>query len=291
MPLAPSRETNGRKIRSRSSSLIPGPLSSIATRTVPFDCSRLSSTRPPSGVQRNAFEEVRDDLQHAVAVGLQDRLRSDLAAVLDRASPRFLAERRVRALAERLHVDLFLEQREAVRVELRQIEDVADEPREAFRLGCDHVERLVAQLRVLDHTLAERLDVAANRGQRRAQLVRHRHQEVALARLRLGESLRHLAEALGEMTDLVAPRNVADVDRVATARDVVGSIREAPQRAGDPPREVPAETARDDEPTREREREALDEGDPAVLDVGARLGDDERAEADPVLLDGPRDGG
>ena len=48
-----------------------------------------------------------------------------------------------------------------------------------------------------DDALAHRLDVPANRGQRRPQLVRDGHEERALELLRLGELRDHSAEALG----------------------------------------------------------------------------------------------
>ena len=52
-------------------------------------------------------------------------------------------------------------------------------------------------LGILDDALEQRRDVAADRRQRRAQLVRDRHQEVPLARLDLGQPLGHLVEPLG----------------------------------------------------------------------------------------------
>ncbi len=110
-----------------------------------------------------------------------------------------------------------LHDREAVRVELREVEDVADEPLEPVRLRLDDLERVLAQLGVLDQALAQRRDVAADRGQRRAQLVRDRHEEVALERLGLGEPLGHLAEPLGEVPDL-ADRADRQLDVVVAAR-------------------------------------------------------------------------
>ena len=104
-----------------------------------------------------------------------------------------------------------------MRLQLRQVEDVPDEPLEPHGLVGDHVERRGANLRVLCEPLPQRLDVPANRGQRRAQLVGDRHQEVALLLLRLGESCGHLAEALGEVSDLAAARNVRYVDVVVAA--------------------------------------------------------------------------
>ena len=73
------------------------------------------------------------------------------------------------------------------------------------------VERLLGRLRVGDDALAQRGDVAANRGQRRPQLVRDGHQEVALELLGLGEPRRHLPEALGEVADLTAAAHRRDV--------------------------------------------------------------------------------
>ena len=127
-----------------------------------------------------------------------------LAAVVDPAAPRLLVERRVRALDEMLHVDLLLQHREAACVELREVEHVADEPREPLGLLGDDLERDVARLLVLDEPLAERGDVAADRRQRRPQLVRHGHQEVPLQLLGLAQPPRHHAEAVRQQDDLVA---------------------------------------------------------------------------------------
>src|SRR5207253_1155554 len=61
-------------------------------------------------------EQVRDDLQHAVAVGDEQRPLPQRELVLDVACPRLLRERRISALAERPHVDFLAEQREAASV-------------------------------------------------------------------------------------------------------------------------------------------------------------------------------
>ena len=102
--------------------------------------------------------------------------------------------------------------REPVRAELREVEHVADEPLEPRRLGGDDVERGVDRLRVVDEAVADRVDVPADRGQRRPQLVRDGHQELPLALLGRGEARGHLAEPLREVADLAA---VADRDRTA----------------------------------------------------------------------------
>ena len=80
-------------------------------------------------------EEVPDDLQHAIAVGRDDGPRLHLLVIVDRPPARLFAEPVVRLVDELHHVDLLRGDREAVRVELREIEDVADEPLEPLRLG------------------------------------------------------------------------------------------------------------------------------------------------------------
>ena len=127
--------------------------------------------------------------------------------------------------------------------------------------------------------------MAADRGQRRAQLVRDRHQEVALLLLRLGEPRGHLAEALGEVADLAAPRHVGHRDVVLALRDPVGRRREREHRLGDPARQVPGERAGDEQPDAERDEQELEQGEPAVRQLGLLLGDDQRAEVLPLELE------
>ena len=93
--------------------------------------------------------------------------------------------------------------REAARVELRQVEHVADEPLEPPDSAAITSSESFAGLRILGEPFAERLDVAADRRQRRPQLVRDRHQEVPLELLRLGQPLGHLRGTIGEVGDLV----------------------------------------------------------------------------------------
>ncbi|OLB25390.1 MAG: hypothetical protein AUH17_01695 [Actinobacteria bacterium 13_2_20CM_68_14] len=71
------------------------------------------------------------------------------------------------------------------------------EPFKALGLEPDHLERVRTRLLVLYHALEQRLDVAADRGQRRPQFVGDRHQEVSLERIGRLELRRHLAEPLG----------------------------------------------------------------------------------------------
>ncbi len=70
------------------------------------------------------------------------------------------------------------------------------------------------ELRLVDDAVAEGIDVAADRGQRRPQLVRDRHQKLSLALLRRTEPRCHLVEPLGQMTDLVRLRPDRNADAV-----------------------------------------------------------------------------
>ena len=205
----PSCDQNGRKIRSRSSGAIPGPVSSTATATVPF--ARLEREVDPAAVGRPAErvrEQVRDDLEHAVAVRDDHRRRRRPRAVVDPAPPRLLAERRVGAL----------DQPAPCRPpRSRTVNRCASSFARSSTSPTSRSSRSASaatissdascELRVLDDALAQRGDVAADRGQRRAQLVRDGHQEVALELLRLGEPRGHLAEPLGEVADLAAAGN------------------------------------------------------------------------------------
>ena len=87
------------------------------------------------------------------------------------------------------------------------------------------------ELRVVDQPVAERVDVALDRGERRAELVGDRHQELPLALLGRGEARRHLVEALGEVRDLVAAAPDGNVNRVV-ARCAISSDARASASTG-----------------------------------------------------------
>ena len=63
-----------------------------------------------------------------------------LPPVVDLAPARLVPVCLVRLIEQRAHVDLFARDREAVRIELREIEDVADQPLEPARLRLDGLE-------------------------------------------------------------------------------------------------------------------------------------------------------
>src|SRR5207245_4285714 len=130
------------------------------------------------------------------------------------------------------------------------------EPRALAR---DHVERRRTRRWIFCDAFAQRVDVAADRGQRRAELVGDAHQEVALPLLGLRQPPGHVTESIGEVSDLTAPAHIRDVDRIATPRDLVRRVREREHRLRDPAGQVPRQQACDEDPTHERERESTEE--------------------------------
>ena len=118
------------------------------------------------------------------------------------------------------------------------------------------------------------LDVAANRRQRRPQLMRNRHQEVALELLGLLEPLGHLAEARRQQADLVVTPDRRELDVVVALRDLVGRFRQRQHRLGDATREVPGQRAGHENPHDPCERQPLDQRHPPVPQLGRGLGDD-----------------
>ena len=138
-----SREMKGTKMRSRSSGA--DPRAGVGDVDPHRAVEQLGADRDGAAVRGPAErvrEQVRDHLQHAVAVG-DDRRRLGILVEpeLDLAAPRLLAEARMRALDEHPHVDLLRVDREPVGVQLREVEHVADEPLEPDRLAGDDVER------------------------------------------------------------------------------------------------------------------------------------------------------
>ena len=124
--------TGGRSARVRTG-VIPGPVSATETEIVPLLVS-TSSIRPPSGVQRNAFVSRFETIW---------RTRSPSVTITARAFSRSHSRcraagpprrRRRRPGRPGAHVDLLVKDREAVGVELGEVEHVADKSLEPFRL-------------------------------------------------------------------------------------------------------------------------------------------------------------
>jgi hypothetical protein len=104
------------------------------------------------------------------------------------------------------------------------------------------------------------------------------HEEVALPPLGLGEFLRHLAEAVGQVADLVSGSRLRELGVVVARRNLIGGARESQHRLRQPPRQVPDEAGCDAEPREESQPHPPGQREPARAELGPRLGHDESAE-------------
>ena len=169
-------------------------------------------------------------------------------------------------------------------VEAGERQQVLDEDAHARRLVLDAAHRLrVSASRVARRADAEQLGVAADRGQRRAQLVRGVGQEAAqavLAGLALGEraleAVEHRVEGQAEAPDLRA--RVGGLSRGARGRRRRSRPAVAPdavQRAQAEPHDEPGDEAASASST-PRDDEALDEQQAVqrLVDLVQRHGDD-----------------
>ena len=91
------------------------------------------------------------------------------------------------------------------------------------------------------------------------------------------------------MADLVAPRHLRHGDPVVPGRDLVGRIRQREHGLRDPPREIPAERAGDEDPREERRQQPPGERQPALVQARGRSRQDDRAEDLVAELDRPRE--
>ena len=129
-------------MRARCDGGTPGPVSRTSTdddavRRGELELDAAAVRRPPKGVR----QEVRDHLEHPIAVGDDDRrVVGSRQPVVDLATARLLGECAVRLIEHALEIDLLATHREPVGLELREIEDVADEALEPVRLGDDDLE-------------------------------------------------------------------------------------------------------------------------------------------------------
>ena len=125
--------------------------------------------------------------------------------------------------------------RETACLQLRQIEDVADEPLEAHTFARNHVEGCGTRLGILRDSFSKGVDMTADRGQRCAQLVGDAHEEVPLLPLRVGQARSHLPKAVGKVCDLTGATDFGNVDVVAAASNLVRGAREGEHGTSDAP--------------------------------------------------------
>ena len=152
------------------------------------------------GVAHRVLEQVGDDLVHALGVAVGGEVAGlDVHRDRDGGLVQLLLAHRV--LEQRLDAELGALERHRARLEPGQVEELLHEPAEPLDLGEHRAERLGIGLGdAVDEVLEHRLQ----RGDRRAQLVRHVGDEVAAHAVGLGELGGHLVERAGELADLVA---------------------------------------------------------------------------------------
>ena len=127
--------------------------------------------------------------------------------------------------------------------------------------------------------------MALDRRERRAELVRDRHQELALALLGRREPRGHLVEPLGEVRELRAPAAHRDLDGIVPGRDLVRGTGERLDGLADASREPEPEQPREKAADRDRGPEPQHERRPLVADDVLGLRDDDRPDRRAVSLE------
>ena len=225
--------------RSRSSAAMPMPVSatSIDRATRRGGRQRTVDAAARGRELDRVGDQVVDHLREPVRVAVERRAAGSVsahsstpacsargAAGLDRVArrpPRGRPARRSRLSVPGL--------------DLGDEQQVADEPQQPPRVALDHVEELPLLVGDLARLLLEQqLEVADDRRQRRAQLVRDEREELVLEPLRLGfgaPALEHLGDELGDRVERVAEARVERA-RGGAARTRTTRSRSVPRRSG-----------------------------------------------------------
>ena len=173
---------------------------------------------------------------------------------------------------QRLEVDrLALD--EARLLAVREQQEVLGEARHAVDLGGDQT-RHAADLVLIGVGVArEHLELAADCGERRAQLVGGVGRERLLAREGLLEAVEHVVEGVREDPRLVDRTARVDSRGEIAGIDARGDLRHAPQRPGEPSWRAEADQQRERERDRAADREAAQDPVEGVVDRRERLAD------------------
>ena len=186
-------------------------------------------------VAENVGEQIRDDLGDLVRIGVDRDLRRGAAVEADDGGGAAgVADPQVHGCIHRYFGQLRVFQRKrAPLVEAGELKKVLDEAAHALSLGFDPVHR-DGDLAVRHAADAIELGVAANRGQRSAQLVRGVGDELTHLFLRalldvegLLDLLEHDVDGIGELADLGALLALGDAAREVAVGDGVGCALDA----------------------------------------------------------------
>ena len=247
---------------------IPGPVSSTATATVPFAARQLEPD--PAAVGRPAErvrEQVRDDLEHAVAVGDDHRARPRPRGVVDRAPPRLLGERRVRA-ARRSRSMSTSSWSTVKRCASSFARSSMSPTSRSSRSASAAITSSECVARARDPRRRPRAAPPRARGSpSAASAARARPSSGSSARAPRSRASRAAISPnrSARCADLVAARHARGPRRRTALRDLVGRPREREHRLRDPPRQVPARAApATTSAAQEREREPLRAASPSA---------------------------
>ena len=150
-------------------------------------------------------------------------------------------------------------------VAARELDQVGDEHPELGRLLLDVVQQPRALVRRQRLGLGQHLDVGAQAGDRRAQLVRGVGDELALGGDRALERVEHRVEVLGQLADLVVGLDLDPAAEVLGGGDVARRLGHVRDRRDDVARDEPAERTASAMPPRRR---AQDQPQPREHGVG-----------------------
>ena len=169
-----------------------------------------------------------------------------------------------------MEVDRLAAHGELGAVHAGQVEQVTDEPLQPARLEADDARRLIGA----ERAVGEALGVAADRCQRRLQLVAHREQEVALGLARGGQLLGHLVERHRERCELARAaggQRLMPLVGCESARGVGHPPDRAHDRAGDEERDG----RREQDPDEPRQQQVAEERPPRRRPRAGRAKEDQ----------------
>jgi len=178
----------------------------LAARTEPNRPARRRVPQRVGGKILHGLFEAQRIAHHANVVFM--RIDDDLDALLLRRPGVTLRD----TLEDLVDVDVVLLEGNAAGLEPRQVEQILDEALDALAFFLDHLDRALPFLRRRDELgQCERFGVAANRGERRHQLVRHIGKQLATGaigfdelRLTRSEIGGHAIERIGDRGHFIA---------------------------------------------------------------------------------------
>ena len=180
----------------------------------------------PLGELDGVRQQIDEDLAQVRFVAARDRrhVRHDHRDETQLLRLGLRAEHLHHAVDERVEIEALLGDRELAGLDLREVEDVLDQSEHRARRRADrlHHPRLFAAQR----TVAQQLDHADDRVQRRSHLVRHRRHELALGEVRGLRTVDRVVQALDQRQHVHRERHHPEQQTSADAQ-----VR-LPERAG-----------------------------------------------------------